>query len=99
MGLMESGDMNTVEGNSLIVQCKNESAVLERLLRVVRFRGFSVLHFNARLDSNHKIINVELSVAGERSLQLLKNQLSKNYDITNVEVVCKSDALLQGGRL
>ncbi|WIO73298.1 acetolactate synthase 2 small subunit [Porticoccaceae bacterium LTM1] len=99
MSLKESGDMNAVAGNSLVVQCKNESAALERLLRVVRFRGFSVLSFNARLDTSNKFLHVELSVTGERPLHLLENQLVKNYDITSVEVVSTSDAMLQGGRL
>ena len=86
-----STNTNNVAGHTLEstlqIECKNELASLERLLRVVRFRGFSVVTFNAQLDSVRQLLNVDLTVAGERPLHLLENQLRKNYEVISVRVV------------
>ncbi len=78
--------MSDVMENCLHVQCYNEPAALERLLRVVRFRGFSVVNFSARLDAAGERLKVVLAVVGERPLHLLENQLRKNHDICDVQV-------------
>lgn len=83
---MMSDVMSNVMENCLHVQCYNEPAALERLLRVVRFRGFTVVNFSARLDAAGEHLKVILVVAGERPLHLLENQLRKNHDIFDVQV-------------
>lgn len=84
------------ETNRLQVECKNELAALERLLRVVRFRGFSVVNFNAQLDSDNNQLNVDLTVSGERPLHLLENQLLKNYEVTAVRSLQQAQKQMQG---
>lgn len=73
--------------NSLQVRCKNELATLERLLRVVRFRGFSVVNFTASLDTDADQLHMELTLSGERPLHLLENQLRKNHEVLEVRVL------------
>ena len=82
-----TADTDGTLNQTLQVECKNESAALERLLRVVRFRGFSVSNFHARLDGASNQLSVDLTVSGERPLHLLENQLLKNYEVTAVRVV------------
>ncbi|MCV6605042.1 MAG: acetolactate synthase 2 small subunit [Porticoccaceae bacterium] len=81
--------------HSLRVTCKNEAAVLERLLRVVRFRGFAVASMNVQLNEQGQF-EVLLTVESERPVSLLENQLRKNYDITSVQVVPQAVTYNQG---
>lgn len=89
--------MNAVTENCLQVQCYNEPAALERLLRIVRFRGFSVVNFNAQLDAVGERLKVMLTVAGERPLHLLENQLRKNYDVCDVRATAQMKKLMGEG--
>ena len=55
---------------------------LERILRVVRHRGFTVVNMQMKLNNNK--IWLDFSVQSERELHLLINQLSKVYDVIDV---------------
>ena len=89
--------MNVVKENCLQVRCYNEPAALERLLRVVRFRGFSVVNFNAQLDAVGERLKVMLTVTSERPLHLLENQLRKNCDICDVQVSANVEKIMGEG--
>ena len=89
--------MTEMVQNNLQLTCKNQSAALERLLRVVRFRGFSVVNFNAQLASDGCELSVALTVSGDRPIHLLESQLHKNYEVTNVQVIHANE--LTAGKL
>lgn len=54
--------------------------VLERILRVVRHRGFKVELLNWKDETSQLL----LTVSSERSINLLTSQLIKLFDVTNV---------------
>lgn len=55
---------------------------LERILRVIRHRGFTVTNMQMKLD-NEKIW-LDLTVQSEREIHLLIHQLVKLYDVIDV---------------
>lgn len=57
--------------------------VLERLLRVIRHRGFRVTALQMQLDDDKVRLNI--AVKSERTWHLLVNQLVKLYDVITVE--------------
>ena len=59
---------------------------LERVLRVVRHRGFHVCSMNMAAASDAQNINIELTVASPRPVELLFSQLSKLVDVACVEI-------------
>jgi len=53
--------------------------VLERVLRVVRHRGFTITNMNMQLQGDR--VSIEMKLESERSLALLTNQLDKLIDV------------------
>lgn len=72
--------------HQLALQARFRPETLERVLRVVRHRGFQVCSMNMAADINPENINIELTVASPRSIDLLFSQLSKLVDVACVEV-------------
>lgn len=72
--------------HQLALQARFRPETLERVLRVVRHRGFQVCSMNMATDINPENINIELTVASPRSIELLFSQLSKLVDVACVEV-------------
>lgn len=68
----------------LIIQGDNSPELLERLLRVVRHRGFSVQNLNAETSENGKSLHLTLTVCSDRNISLLTKQLEKIFGITKV---------------
>ncbi|MDR0806371.1 MAG: acetolactate synthase 2 small subunit [Enterobacteriaceae bacterium] len=73
--------------HQLFIQTRSRSEVLERLLRVVRHRGFQICKMNMNQTANGDNISVYLTVASERPVNLLSTQLSKLVDISSVEIL------------
>ncbi|WET40666.1 acetolactate synthase 2 small subunit [Citrobacter enshiensis] len=67
---------------------------LERVLRVVRHRGFQVCAMNMETAGDAQNINIELTVASPRSVDLLFSQLSKLVDVAHV-AICQSTTTSQ----
>lgn len=72
--------------HQLLIQARFRPEVLERVLRVVRHRGFQVCAMNMAAGAHADDINIELSVASQRSVDLLSSQLNKLMDISSVEI-------------
>ncbi len=68
------------------VQARFRPETLERVLRVVRHRGFQICAMNMESGMNPEQINIELTVASLRSIELLFSQLSKLTDVNCVEI-------------
>jgi acetolactate synthase II small subunit len=68
------------------IQARFRPEMLERVLRVVRHRGFQVCAMNMDQDGNSDNVNIELTVASQRPVDLLSSQLSKLMDVACVEI-------------
>jgi len=64
----------------------NTPELLERIFRVVRHRGFSVLSSQALLNESQQEFHVKLCVSGSRALEYLTKQLEKLWDVQSLEV-------------
>lgn len=73
--------------HQLFIQTRFRSEVLERLLRVVRHRGFRVCKMNMNQTANGDNISIHLTVSSERPVNLLSSQLSKLADVSSVEIL------------
>lgn len=72
--------------HQLAVQARFRPETLERVLRVVRHRGFQICSMNMAAAGNTDNINIELTVASLRPVELLFTQLSKLVDVACVEI-------------
>lgn len=68
---------------NLTVQANQRPETLERLLRVIRHRGFTVITLHSENKGDH--ILLDLSVQSERQLSLLINQLVKLPDVIEIK--------------
>lgn len=65
-----------------VIKANKRPETLERLLRVIRHRGFEVLSLNA--ENNGSEITLNVTVQSERSVELLLNQLVKLPDVVTI---------------
>jgi len=72
--------------HQIAVQARFRPETLERVLRVVRHRGFEICAMNMESASNSGNINIELTVASPRPVELLFSQLRKLVDVGHVEI-------------
>lgn len=72
--------------HQLSIQARFRPEVLERVLRITRHRGFKVCAMNMVQTTNNEHINIELTVASHRPVDLLSAQLSKLLDISDVDI-------------
>ncbi|MTH47556.1 acetolactate synthase 2 small subunit [Intestinirhabdus alba] len=68
------------------VAARYNPETLERVLRVVRHRGFQVCSINMETTSDAQNINIELTVASPRPVELLFSQLKKLVDVAHVAI-------------
>ena len=66
----------------LTIQANKRSETLERLLRVIRHRGFEVIELQTQTENNTIKLNVK--VQSERAIELLLNQLVKLPDVVSL---------------
>ncbi|HCW97568.1 MULTISPECIES: acetolactate synthase 2 small subunit [Pantoea] len=72
--------------HQLSIEARFRPEILERILRVVRHRGFQVCAMNMGAVANSENINIEMTVASQRSVDLLSSQLSKLMDVACVQI-------------
>ena len=65
----------------LIAQHRPE--VLERILRVIRLRGFTVTHLEMALMKTQ--VQLKITVKSDRTFDLLVNQLAKLPDVLEIK--------------
>ncbi len=70
----------------LKIKAHNEPAIMEQLLRVVRFRGFKVDKISMNILPQEQALDIQVSVQSQRPIQLLENQLRKLIDVNQVLV-------------
>ena len=57
--------------------------VLERILRVIRHRGFTVTQMDMQLIDDN--VRLKFTVKSDRTLDLLVSQLEKIYDVVEIK--------------
>ena len=77
--------------HQVAVEARFNPETLERVLRVVRHRGFQVCAMNMEAARDAQNINIELTVASPRSVDLL---FSKLVDVAHV-AICQSTTTSQ----
>ncbi|MBB6056526.1 acetolactate synthase 2 small subunit [Tolumonas osonensis] len=65
--------------------------VLERVLRVVRHRGFALRQLNMEALPDSSSLRIAVTVESERPIQLLQSQLNKLVDVFHVEALDQSE--------
>ncbi|MFO6425184.1 acetolactate synthase 2 small subunit [Motilimonas sp. KMU-193] len=71
----------------LSVTAEHSPELLERVLRVMRHRGFSVQNMQMELDPELQQVQLQVAVASERAIVLLTNQLAKLIGVTDVALL------------
>ncbi len=76
------------------IAADDQPTVLERLLQVTRYRGFSIINLNVLSNTKDQQLDIELTVQStgkpiseEHNIQRLYNQLNKLFDIKHVNLV------------
>ncbi len=72
----------------------NQPTVLEKLLQVTRFRGYTISGLNVKTSDDEASLNIQLTInlkecaelTRENEIQKLFNQLSKLFDIKHVNL-------------
>lgn len=72
--------------HQVAVEARFNPETLERVLRVVRHRGFQVCAMNMETAGDAQNINIQLTVASLRPVELLFSQLSKLVDVARVDI-------------
>ncbi|MCP1439089.1 acetolactate synthase II small subunit [Erwinia persicina] len=72
--------------HQLSIEARLRPEILERILRVVRHRGFQVCAMNMSSGENSDSINIAMTVASQRPVDLLSTQLSKLMDVATVHI-------------
>ena len=70
--------------HQVLVQARQRPEILERILRVVRHRGFQITAMNMAQENDDKI-QLHLTVVSERPLYLLTSQIDKLMDVEYVD--------------
>jgi acetolactate synthase 2 regulatory subunit len=73
---------NKMQQYNLTIEANARPETLERLLRVVRHRGFEVLDLNAQ--KSEQILTLNLKLQSTRAISLLTTQLEKLFDVTKI---------------
>ncbi|WGE88765.1 acetolactate synthase 2 small subunit [Actinobacillus arthritidis] len=66
----------------LTITAEKRPETLERILRVVRHRGFEILTMNVSSDTQH--FEMTLHIQSTRAIELLTHQLSKLIDVKSI---------------
>jgi acetolactate synthase II small subunit len=75
-----------MERHFLDIKAEDKPVLLERVLRVVRHRGFIVKQVAGTQNHHSKIASVEIIVDSDRPISFLTNQIEKLWDVISVEV-------------
>jgi acetolactate synthase II small subunit len=82
--------------HTIYIETMDRPAGLERLLRVIRHRGFSVTSLDMRASRKPGHLNITAEVTGSRPIDLLLNPLMKIYDVAAVELLRDQAVMVTG---
>lgn len=71
----------------LDIKADDKPVLLERVLRVIRHRGFIVKQVAGTQNHESKVASVEIIVDSDRPISFLVNQIEKLWDVRSVDVI------------
>ncbi|SDH82983.1 acetolactate synthase, small subunit [Vibrio xiamenensis] len=71
----------------LDIKADDKPVLLERVLRVIRHRGFIIKQVAATQNHASKVASVEIIVDSDRPISFITNQIEKLWDVRSVEVI------------
>ncbi len=71
----------------LDIKADDKPVLLERVLRVIRHRGFIIKQVAATQNHESKVASVEIIVDSDRPISFITNQIEKLWDVRSVEVI------------
>lgn len=80
--------MSAMKQNVLTIKAHSQPEVLERILRVIRHRGFRVSAMNMAQMNDCNTVKITVKVSSERPVDLLYKQLDKLFDVIDVQYQC-----------
>ncbi|WP_067709677.1 acetolactate synthase 2 small subunit [Erwinia sp. ErVv1] len=72
--------------HQLSIEARFRPEILERILRVIRHRGFQICTMHMAAGTGSDNINIEMTVASLRPVDLLSTQLTKLMDVASVQI-------------
>ena len=69
------------------IKADDKPVLLERVLRVIRHRGFIVKQVAGTQNHESKVASVEIIVDSDRPISFLVNQIEKLWDVRSVDVI------------
>jgi len=78
--------MSVKQDHEVVIEATNTLEILERVLRVIRHRGFRISRMNSEQMNDCNSIKITVTVSGERGIDLLYKQLEKLFDVSKVSV-------------
>ncbi|GIC78405.1 acetolactate synthase [Moritella sp. F3] len=76
--------MSVKQVHEVVIEAANTLEILERVLRVIRHRGFRVRTMNSEQMNDCNSIKITVTVSGERGIDLLTKQLDKLFDVSKL---------------
>ena len=71
----------------LDIKADDKPVLLERVLRVIRHRGFIVKQVAGTQNHESKVASIEIIVDSDRPISFLVNQIEKLWDVRTVDVI------------
>ena len=72
--------------HTLRISAAQQATVLERILQVTRYRGFTVSGINMFTEQSSDAVDIEMTVSSDHPVSQLQLQLSKLFDIKTIEI-------------
>ena len=72
--------------HTLKITAQQQPTVLEKLLQATRYRGFVVKGMTMFQNVDSSLLDIELSVSSNQSIDKLTVQLNKLYDVNTIQV-------------
>lgn len=69
--------------HSLKLEVNNKPAILERVLQVVRYRGYELISLQV-IPDGMDMLTVLITIDGVQPVSKLTNQLNKLYDLSSI---------------
>ncbi|KII78948.1 acetolactate synthase 2 small subunit [Vibrio renipiscarius] len=71
----------------LDIKADDKPVLLERVLRVIRHRGFIIKQVAATQNHESHVASVEIIVDSDRPISFITNQIEKLWDVRTVDVI------------
>ncbi|PKF49717.1 acetolactate synthase 2 small subunit [Enterovibrio nigricans] len=75
------------QSHTLLINADDKPELLERLLRIVRHRGFRLTRLDMHHKDNSDTVEITLEVNSDRPVSNLQNQLDKLWDVSHVSLL------------